>query len=252
MSSDGSGVRRLTNHPAFDNYPVFSPDGTQVTFQSNREDEHFEIYLQDLNANTPPIRLTKSNGVTGLFPKRRALDGTRMLVYTDRNGTNQIAVIDIEPVPARLVLKDPAADLASPRLSADGKRLLHEARLTHGSLELRVLDVETKHSRAVFKTSPGYPPQFNLEPAWSRDDSLIAFCDKVAGNSDIFTVRSDGRDLRNVSQNPLRESTPVFSPDGDIVFARDSYGQAAHLYRRRGDSLLDQSDPLRKFPAPGS
>jgi Tol biopolymer transport system component len=54
MRADGSNVRRVTSHPAFDNYPVFSPDGTQVAFQSNREDEHVEVYLQNLAVAEEP------------------------------------------------------------------------------------------------------------------------------------------------------------------------------------------------------
>jgi TolB protein len=44
MSADGSNQTRLTNHPARDVYPVWSPDGTRIMFVSNR-DGAFEIYV---------------------------------------------------------------------------------------------------------------------------------------------------------------------------------------------------------------
>ena len=36
MAADGTDVRRLTSGPAIDAFPVFSPDGTKIAFQSDR------------------------------------------------------------------------------------------------------------------------------------------------------------------------------------------------------------------------
>ena len=36
MNKDGSGARRLTNHPASDTTPTWSPTGTQIAFTSDR------------------------------------------------------------------------------------------------------------------------------------------------------------------------------------------------------------------------
>ena len=44
MNADGSNVRRLTNHPALDCWPAWSPDGKRVAFVSNRDGGH-DIYI---------------------------------------------------------------------------------------------------------------------------------------------------------------------------------------------------------------
>ena len=36
MNADGSGVTNLTNHPASDGRPAWSPDGSRITFICNR------------------------------------------------------------------------------------------------------------------------------------------------------------------------------------------------------------------------
>jgi TolB protein len=36
MNADGSGLRRVTNHPAIDTTPTWSPTGTQIAFTSDR------------------------------------------------------------------------------------------------------------------------------------------------------------------------------------------------------------------------
>jgi len=231
MQADGSNVRRLTTHPAFDNYSVFSPDDTQIAFQSNRESEHVEIYLQNLNDTTPPRRLTRSNSPTGIVPGCWSTDGTRLLVYTTQNGGGQIGLIRVDPYPPKLLLGDEHADLSFPRASTDGRRLLYEARLADRRLELRLTDLELKRTKVLFRTEPDYPQTLHLAPAWSPDNASIAFSARANGNSEIFIVNADGTGLRNVTENPLLDANPAFSSDGrEIVFARDIYGQA-QLYR---------------------
>jgi TolB protein len=50
MNVDGTGLRRLTNHPAIDVTPTWSPSGTQIAFTSER-------------AGTPSIYIVSADGV---------------------------------------------------------------------------------------------------------------------------------------------------------------------------------------------
>jgi TolB protein len=190
MASDGSNVRRLTNHPAYENYPVFSPDGTQIAFSSNREDERGEVYLKNLNDDSPPKRITHMNGGAGLRGKCWSPDGTQMVLYTNENGKDQIVLANVEPFAARPVLTSENEDLISPRLAPDGKQILYQARMPDRRIELRLTDLETKRTRAVFKTQPDLPTAVYLDPAWSPDEKQIAFTNKVGGNTEIFTIKT--------------------------------------------------------------
>jgi Tol biopolymer transport system component len=46
MNADGQGASRLTNHPAVDEYPTWSPDSARLTFVSWR-DGNAEIYVMN-------------------------------------------------------------------------------------------------------------------------------------------------------------------------------------------------------------
>lgn len=46
MNSDGSSVTRLTNNPATEGEPAWSPDGTKIAFESGR-DGNVEIYVMN-------------------------------------------------------------------------------------------------------------------------------------------------------------------------------------------------------------
>jgi hypothetical protein len=71
------------------------------------------------------------------------------------------------------------------------------------------------------------PDGLSATPSWSPDGTRIAFTRTVnfdplsGGNNEIFSMRSDGTDVRRLTQSPRRDSNPAYSPNGRrIVFTR--------------------------------
>lgn len=55
MKADGSEVRQLTDAQGFDENPAWSPDDSQIVFQTNR-DGNFEIYVMNADgSDTHPL-----------------------------------------------------------------------------------------------------------------------------------------------------------------------------------------------------
>jgi Tol biopolymer transport system component len=50
MNADGSGLKRLTNNDASDRQPAWSPDGTKIAFNSER-DGNREIYVMNADGS---------------------------------------------------------------------------------------------------------------------------------------------------------------------------------------------------------
>ena len=77
-NGDGSNPHNLTNHPAFDGWPAWSPDGTQIAFASNRN-ANYQIFT--MNADGSNVRLVANTEGRATEP-RWAPDG-KFIYFTD-------------------------------------------------------------------------------------------------------------------------------------------------------------------------
>ena len=128
MDTDGGNLQNLTNNPAEDDGPSWSPDGKQIAFASDREDNlGWDIFVMNANGSNPR-NLTKGHGWADLDPswspdgKRIAFasfgrNGRKMDIYVmeadgqnPRQLTNNPLAFDYEPVWYRPVFAVAPAD----------------------------------------------------------------------------------------------------------------------------------------------
>ena len=82
MNTDGTNLINLTNHPAKDGSPAWSPDGNQIAFSSNREG-NTEVYVMNADG-TNPINLTNHPAADSGPDWSPA--GTQIAFSTNRDG----------------------------------------------------------------------------------------------------------------------------------------------------------------------
>lgn len=81
-------------------------------------------------------------------------------------------------------------------------------------------------ARAATRPAKGTPNSQNYLPAFSPDGTRIAFASSRTGNFEIYTMRVDGSDLRQLTSHPGIDNAPTWSPTGQqIAFTSDRTGQ---------------------------
>ena len=71
INTDGSDERRITKHLAWDGNPCWSPDGTQIVFESTRDDSQ-GLFIMDLDGRivqkVTDERIASVNGASWFDP----------------------------------------------------------------------------------------------------------------------------------------------------------------------------------------
>jgi dipeptidyl aminopeptidase/acylaminoacyl peptidase len=117
MRLDGSGLAQLTSNAGANFYPNWSPDGSRLAFNSNRDGD-WDIYV--MNADGSQVRQLVN--APGLDDKPQwSPDGTRIGFATTRSGTPQLLAVDVATGQETSLVAQPVSGL-NPAWSADGSR----------------------------------------------------------------------------------------------------------------------------------
>jgi Tol biopolymer transport system component len=232
-------VRQLTYEGRRAGEGYFSADGRRLVFQSEREPENpfFQIYVLDLDAGDTR-RVSPGTGKTTCAFFR---PGTDELLFASTHLDPEAVQKQQDELKMRAEGRerryawdyDPAMDLYTVRLDGSGLQRLTDA---------PGYDAEGAYSPdgrlIVFSsTRSAYPPE-----GLSAEDRKRLEVDP-AYFGEIYLMRSDGTQVRRLTDWPGYDGGPFFSPDGErIVWRRfDESGAIADIYTMR----LDGSDVRR-------
>lgn len=218
MNPDGGGQTRLTNNPAADREPSWSPDGTKILFVSNR-DGNSEIYVMDASGDgggfNAPTRLTNNNA-DDEHPVWSP-DGTKIAFVSSRDGNDEVYVMNANGTNQTNITNNPFDDF-EPAWSPNSQKLAFTS-VRDGNEEVYTMDATGTGQTNISNNASGD----DRHPSW--EGSKIVFQSTRDGNEEIYSMNTDGSGQTRLTNNPAIDSEPVLSADGTrIIFASNRDG----------------------------
>lgn len=217
MNPDGTDVRRLTWNAVADRMARFSPDGSRIVFTRAVAGNDHDIWIIDADGSGER-RLT-SGSARDEAPVFTS-DGERVVfqrVAAPQTCPCELRIVGADGVGERVLDTGPG-NAANPDVSKNGKLAFVGDR--DGTRSIYVTDLR---GGPVKRVTEGPAAFGDFRPRWSPRGNDLVFMRNDGGNLqslDVYTVHQDGSDLRRLTNNPLVEEFPQWSPDGErIVFS---------------------------------
>ena len=152
-----------------------------------------------------------------------APDGSRILFESNRTGNWEIYTMKADGTELVRLTDNPAADVG-PIWSPDGKRIVFGSE-RDGDPEVYVMNADGSGQRRLTRA-----PGDDSHPHWSPDGLRIVFnsarttpdlsVEWTKQYHEIFTMATDGSDVRQVTRFRTVSTYPQFSPDGRRISFR--------------------------------
>jgi TolB protein len=241
MNPDGTDPRRLTENAAGDGFPVLSPDGKKIVFDSNRNIavgeplNTTELFLMkaDGSEQTPLLRGGSAswspNGKNIVF--HRSASGTGLPAKPDPGAAtvdSDIFVMNLDDFlnglgqPRNITNNGAAAVDDDPDWAPFGQQIVFTSHApgdepNPSSAEIYLINADGTGLQRVTT---------NLEeersPDWSPDGARLAFSCRTGGpDFEICVMNADGTGKIQLTDNDVVDLSPSWSPDGQkIAFQR--------------------------------
>ncbi len=224
----GGAARQITSNPAYDSYPVWSPDGKQIAFSSDRDGSH-DVFVINAKGGTAKRLTTSSaserpaawlNDSTVLFianemPDHRAAQGPfGAQVYSVTTSGKRPKMFSTQPM-AAISVNGKGNVLYQDKKGYENAYRKHETSSSTG--DIRLMKDGKNTCLTTFKGN-------DQNPVWLNDDNF-AYLSEEDGTLNVYSRNlsgSDKRKLTSFTKHPVRSlsaaknGTLAFSWNGEI------------------------------------
>ncbi|MEP6596302.1 MAG: hypothetical protein ABJA71_10165 [Ginsengibacter sp.] len=262
-AQDTGTFKRFTN--VIDSYPMFSPDGKKIVFESNRSG-NFEIYtIHTDGSNIKQLTYdTAFDGTPAWSP-----DGRLIVFASERDKDPEIYIMNADGSNQKRITTAKGDD-SHPKFTPDGRRIIFCSARTTPDLTIdwskQWIEIFTMNPDGTDAQQVSHLKAVSTFPALSPDGKKIVFrkVTTEAGfnwdlsnserNSEIFVMNYDGTNPVNISKNAAFDGWPVWSASGKILFASNRNGPAntsqIFMADADGNNLKQLSDGPGGFTQP--
>jgi Tol biopolymer transport system component/PKD repeat protein len=168
---------QLTDNPADDINPFWSPDGETLVFQSSRSGR-WQVYELNLVSNV--VRQLSDGSSVDVEPVY-SNDGTRIAfrTYEVEDGLSRIAIMDMNGQNRAFVTE--IDENATNHTWSPSDSLIAYQSDQDGDLDVYVYQVGTGETRKLTDNTIA-----DYAPTWRCDDNTVIFTSDIAGNPDIY------------------------------------------------------------------
>jgi TolB protein len=202
---------RLTNHPADDRDPAWSPDGRRLAFASRREG-NWDLYV----LNLPDGRLQRlTDDVAFDAGPSWSPDGQWLVYESYRQGNLDLYLIsaDGEQGPLRLT-QHPAPDF-SPAWSPIGRHVAFTS-WRSGNKDIFVLSLDEAADAAALNVTSA-PNRQEDHAAFNPDASALAYSEDSTGFELVYVLPLSGYRPSGEPASRGQGRHPTWSPDGQAL-----------------------------------
>jgi len=240
-------VTRLTDNPAVDTQPAWSPDGTRLAFVTNRDNNN-EIYL--MNADGSGLANLTNNQADDQHPTWSA-DGQWIAFATNRDTNWEIYVVRVDGSELHNLTNSSADDtypawLSNRSLLSTVQQIVFTTNRDN-NLEIYIMNTDGSDPKNLTNN-----PANDNYPSVSNDGKRIAFVSDREGQQDVFLMDVDGSSPTNLTNNPSADLYPSWSPDDKgIAFSSNRGNLEVYVVRTDGSNLINFSNNPAEddFPA---
>lgn len=215
MTPDGSNKKPLLRDEHNNITPQFSPDGSKITFVSDRDGDN-DVYIINLKGNT--IDKLTHNNYQDYHPSWSP-DGAR-ITFGSGPSEDKVEIYEIELSTRKIkqITENKYFDSFS-SYSPDGSKICWIKWMENENGDLFLYDIEKGEEERLTETE-----YFEGYPSWSKNGRYIyyAFQNPDTKAYDIGRIDLENRKRESVFKSEMNDARPQESPNGGmLIFNRE-------------------------------